>query len=168
MKPEISVQPAQPGTGGQRSRITELDALFARLHHNSREIVSTVSPAAFERRSQPAQPLDSVRENVLRSAAVIERTFGGITANLWDDPFEWTLPETLTTRQRIIEYLEEVEATRRRAFASMANDHDLARDIVLPSGETHSLKDVLRETIGRAAGYQDRALAMCELPVARD
>ena len=29
------------------------------------------------------------------SAGTIEQTFGGITANLWDDPFEWTLPETL-------------------------------------------------------------------------
>ena len=55
---------------------------------------------------------DSCGEQVLRSAAIVEQTFGGLTANLWDDPFEWTLPETLSTSAKVIEYLNEVEATR--------------------------------------------------------
>src|SRR3712207_7579473 len=40
-------------------------------------------------------PVYSCGEHVLRSAAAVEQTFGGITVNLWDDPFEWTLPESL-------------------------------------------------------------------------
>lgn len=169
MKAETSGEPDLPGPDGQRALINELDGQFARLHHSSRELVSSASSAVLEGEHRPQQvrPLDSVREYVLRSAAVIEQTFGGITANLWDDPFEWTLPETLNTRERIIEYLEEVEATRRRAFASMANDNDLSRDMVLPSGETRQLIDVLRETISRAAGYQDRAHGMRDLPLAQ-
>jgi hypothetical protein len=38
---------------------------------------------------------------------------------------------------------------------------------VLPSGETHRLIDVLRETISRAASYQDRAFGMRDLPALR-
>jgi hypothetical protein len=41
-------------------------------------------------REQPATG-DSCGEQVLRSAAIVEQSFGGLTANLWDDPFEWTL-----------------------------------------------------------------------------
>ena len=39
----------------------------------------------------------SCGEYILRSAAAVEQTFGGITTRLWDDPFEWTLPEALST-----------------------------------------------------------------------
>ncbi|HEX2269316.1 MAG TPA: hypothetical protein VHH35_07275, partial [Pyrinomonadaceae bacterium] len=56
---------------------------------------------------------------ILRSAAVIEQTFGGLTANLWDDPFEWTLPETLSTPELVIEHLSEVDALRQRFFSSI-------------------------------------------------
>ena len=44
-------------------------------------------------------------QHILRSAAAIEQMCGGLTANLWDDPFEWTLPETLSTPAKVIEYL---------------------------------------------------------------
>ena len=35
----------------------------------------------------------SVGEYILRSAATVEQTFGALTTRMWDDPFEWTLPE---------------------------------------------------------------------------
>src|SRR4029453_18276189 len=78
--------------------------------------------------------LPSIGESILRSAAVVEQAFGGLTSNLWDDPFEWTLPETLTTRERILEYLCEVDATRKRAFSSFASHAELTRHIAAPSG----------------------------------
>ena len=159
---------AQPS--GEKALITDLDKQFARLHLDACELVRSVSAAVLDGRRQPQQlrPVDSLRENILRSAAVIEQTFGGITANLWDDPFEWTLPETLNTRQRIIEYLDEVEATRKRAFASITNDSELFRDIVVPSGERRPLIDLLRETIDRATSYHARALEMRDLLAARE
>lgn len=100
---------------------------------------------------------DSIGEHILRSAAVVEQVFGGLTANLWDDPFEWTLPETLTTTERIIEYFGEVEATRKRAFSSFADDETLLKDVSVPSGESRRLLSVLLEALGRANNYQGRA-----------
>ncbi|MEO8434123.1 MAG: hypothetical protein ABI596_04465 [Pyrinomonadaceae bacterium] len=164
MNASIRVEPDLPELDKQRALIHELDAQFASLHLSSRELVSSVSAETFDgRRGRQQRPVDSVRENVLRSAGVIEQTFGGITANLWDDPFEWTLPETLNTRQRIVEYLEEVEATRRRAFTGMAKDSELLQDVVVPSGERRTLISLLNETISRATSYQDRAFELRDL-----
>lgn len=80
---------------------------------------------------------------------MVEQTFGGITANLWDDPFEWTLPENLTTPERILVYLDEVEATRRRGFESLKSDGDLAKELMAPSGITQ-LGSLLLDTLARA------------------
>jgi hypothetical protein len=87
---------------------------------------------------------------ILRSAAVIEQTFGGLTANLWDDPFEWTLPETLSTPELVIEHLSEVDALRQRFFSSIDSDEALIKFVSLPSGEPRALGDVLREALVRA------------------
>jgi hypothetical protein len=103
--------------------------------------------------TKPSQQLSSVGECVLRSAAAVEQTFGGITANLWDDPFEWTLPEYLSTPARMRDYLDEVEETRRRAFSSFTDDDCLRKQVAVPSGATLPLIDLLRETLARAAAY---------------
>jgi hypothetical protein len=107
--------------------------------------------------------LPSVGETVLRSAAVVEQTCGGITSNLWDDPFEWTLPETLSTREKVIEYLGEVEETRRRAFISLRGDADLSRDIAMPSGKLQSLGSLLLETLTRANQLQGQAVLTAKI-----
>src|SRR4249920_2349939 len=87
---------------------------FARLEQSWRTLIQATDD---ERLYQIDDRQDlSVGEQVLKSARIVEQTFGGITANLWDDPFEWTLPETLTTHEKLLEYLAEVEATRRRGF----------------------------------------------------
>ena len=95
---------------------------------------------------------------ILRSAAVVEQTCGGLTANLWDDPFEWTLPETLSNPDRIVEYLSEVDATRHRAFSSIQDDTALTKFISAPSGE-RLLISLLLETLIRASEFRGRALA---------
>jgi len=99
---------------------------------------------------------------VLRSAGVVEQTFGGITSNLWDDPFEWTLPETLSTPARVIEYLGEVEETRQRAFASFRTDGDLLKQIATPSDNMRPIIGLLLDTLVRAQSYQGRAMFLIE------
>jgi hypothetical protein len=107
--------------------------------------------------SHPDNSRHSVGESVLRSAAEVEQTFGGITANLWDDPFEWTLPEHLSSTTKIIEHLGEVEALRNRAFASFADDSCLAKQVATPA-DTRSLIDLLLGTLMRAVEYQTEAV----------
>ena len=105
-----------------------------------------------------ANPGRSVGESVLRSAATIEQTFGGITSNLWDDPFEWTLPEYLSTPVKVIGHLEEVEATRKRAFSSFSDDSCLLKRVATPSEVTQPLGELLLETLVRARNFQSEAI----------
>jgi hypothetical protein len=143
--------------------VESLAEQFAQLHSRSCKLIET-TPAELLYRDLIGNNNDtgsqSVGEFVLRSAAAVEQTFGGITANLWDDPFEWTLPEVLSTSERIIEYLAEVEQTRKHAFGSFASDADLLKKIATPSGERRLLIDLLLDTMVQAAGYQGRAKCM--------
>ena len=144
---------------GKRHIVESLDRAFARLHLRSCHIIERTHAEALYEDSAGV----SIGESVLRCAAVVEQTFGGITANLWDDPFEWTLPEHLTTPARIIEHLEEVEATRARAFASFTGDACLLKHIVTPADETQRLIDLLVETLARAASQQGQAAARVKI-----
>jgi len=149
-------------TNSGRELIDTFDRQFARLHSRSCSLVSkTPIDLFYLKRQLPA--VYSTGENVLRGAAAVEQTFGGITASLWDDPFEWTLPENLATTERLLEYLEEVEATRQRAFARFAQDAELLQEVLVPAGNTRSLVDLLAETLVKAAGYQGRAVATLAL-----
>jgi len=156
-------------TLGKREIVDSLDREFARLHFNSCAVVERTpadllycvppeAEAIFLRHglSSPS----SVGEGILRCAAAIEQTFGGITASLWDDPFEWTLPEYLSTPAKVIEHLADVEAIRRRAFCSFEDDACLWKHVVMPSGESRSLNDLLKETLRRASDHQADALAV--------
>ena len=96
--------------------------------------------------------------NLLRSAAVIEQMCGGLVSNLWDDPFEWTLPETLSNPERILEYLSEVDLARQSAFNSIRDDGALTKYISTPTGE-RQLVSLLLETLIRAGDYRGRAAA---------
>jgi len=82
-----------------------------------------------------------------------------LTANLWDDPFEWTLPETLSTPALIIEYLSEVDASRERVFNAIDDDAALSKYVSVPSGESRPLIDPLIETLVRASDYRGRAVS---------
>ncbi len=95
-------------------------------------------------------------ENLVRSAAVIEQMCGGLTSNLWDDPFEWTLPETLSNADRVVEYLSEVDLARERAFDAM-DDHALTKYVQLPSGRSQLLIGFLLETLVKASEFRGRA-----------
>jgi hypothetical protein len=108
-------------------------------------------------RHLPGSASKSIGEGVLRSAAAVEQTCGGLLSNLWDDPFEWTLPETLSTTERVLGYLDEVENTRQHAFAGFENDGELLKDVSLPSGEFQPVIKVLLETLLRATRYEEQA-----------
>jgi hypothetical protein len=142
-----------------RERIESLDEQFAELHRDWCRLINQLLPQLLYEK-----PVDSVTNSscggqVLSSAAIVEQAFGGITVNLWDDPFEWTLPETLTTREKVLEYLEEVEATRRQAFETFHSDQDFSKEIVTPSGNTQLLPFLL-DTLQRARHHHQRAVTI--------
>jgi hypothetical protein len=146
--------------------ISSLDERFARLHARSIAFVEAISGERLywqPRESSGAFPVYSCGEHILRSAAAVEQTFGGITTNLWDDPFEWTLPETLPTPESVAEYLREVEATRQRGFVLFKSDEDLLKEFAAPSGGMRLLCALLLETLERAAHHQGRAFATFRL-----
>ena len=144
-----------------------LDEQFARLHERSVRLVQAVPFEKLYWQPEVARartfPVYSCGEHILRSAAAVEQTFGGITVNLWDDPFEWTLPEALPAPADVANYLEEAEATRRRAFEFFKSDEDLTREIVVPSGGTRTLFELVSETLARASHHQGRAYATFRL-----
>ena len=147
-------------THPERIVIESFDTEFERLHARSCKLIETTPLAILYGESQASIESASVGVFVLRSAGVVEQTCGGITSNLWDDPFEWTLPETLSTSARVIEYLGEVEETRKHAFACFTGDGDLLKKIATPSGEMRPLISLLLDTLVRALGFQGRAVAL--------
>jgi hypothetical protein len=128
-----------------REIVQQIDQAFAKLITSLKDLAGSVQP-----------------DLLLRSAAVIEQTCGGLTANLWDDPFEWTLPETLSDTGRIIKYLSEVDLARQRAFNSIRDDSALTRYISAPAGE-QQLVNLLLETLVKAGHYRGRAVATMKL-----
>jgi len=147
--------------------VRALDEQFARLHERSHALVRAVPAGRLywppPRERSVALPAYSCGEHLLRSAAAVEQTFGGINVNLWDDPFEWTLPEALPTPAHVAAYLDEAEATRLRAFAQFRADADLTKEIAVPSGGTRTLFALAAETLARAAHHQGRAYATFRL-----
>ena len=143
-----------------RESIDRLDAQFADLHTRSLDLIARLSREQLY--AKPDGSADSFGEQILRSAAVVEQSFGGLTANLWDDPFEWTLPETLNAPAKVLEYLDEVEATRRHAFGSFESDDDLSKEIMTPAGRAQLLPFLL-DTLRRARHHHQRAVTIYEL-----
>lgn len=129
----------------EREIVQQIDRAFANLIASLKDLASSVPP-----------------DLLLRSAAVIEQMCGGLTANLWDDPFEWTLPETLSSTDRIVEYLSEVDLARQRAFNSIRDDSALTKYISAPAGE-QLLVNILLETLVKASDYRGRAVASSKL-----
>ena len=142
-----------------RPLLDHLDREFARLINNLKQLVNSVTPDLLYQRT----PGVIIGENLLRSAAALEQTFGGLTANLWDDPFEWTLPETLSSAELVTEYLSEVDEARRRAFGSISGDSELTKYISGPAGEPQQLFALLIETLAKAYDYHGRAVASLKM-----
>ena len=141
------------------------DRQYQKLHLRSCEIIKNTP--AEKLYWEPCEtgalfPANSVGEYVLRSAGAVEQTFGGIRTRLWDDPFEWTLPETLSTNALVLQYLEETEETRRKGFALFQSDDDLRREIPAPE-KLKNLFEILLETLAKAENFQGRAFSIFQL-----
>jgi hypothetical protein len=129
-----------------------LDQQFTQLYDGWREIVRQLNSESIYRKPNANSRSLSCGEHIVRSARIVEQTFGGITANLWDDPFEWTLPETLTTPESVLDYLREVEATCRRGFELIKTEEDLTKEIMTATG-TRQLLSLLLDTLVRAGHH---------------
>lgn len=140
--------------------LQSLDSQFKIIHERSMSLLALVPDRKLF--WKPTPTMHSCGENFLRSAAAVEQTFGGITTRLWDDPFEWTLPEELSTCEKIVEYLNEVEETRRRGFEFFTSDADLSKQIPAPE-KLKTLFELLIETVARANHYQGRAFAVFQM-----
>ncbi|MFN2502311.1 MAG: hypothetical protein ABR530_09900, partial [Pyrinomonadaceae bacterium] len=105
------------------------------LDSRSRQLVAEIAEADLFRKPRivpNSMAMFSCGEYIVRSAAVVEKTFGGITTRLWDDPFEWTLPEKLENKDGVLRYFDDVESTRQTGFSFLASDGDLDRQIPAP------------------------------------
>jgi hypothetical protein len=145
--------------------LASFDKQFRAVDALSRELLERITDENLytrPREIQNSMAMFSCGEYILRSAAMVEKTFGGITTRLWDDPFEWTLPEKLSHREDIIRYLDEVEETRKRGFEFIASDSALLTQI--PAPETLlPLNTILLETLMSASHYQGRAFAVFQM-----
>lgn len=146
--------------------IADLSNQFERLHRDSTALLQALAPERLYWKPDGESSVTriySCGEYLLRSAGVVEQTFGGLTANLWDDPFEWTLPEVLRSPVEMLAYFAEVEATRQRGFALLKSDDDMARMIALAPDELKPLGELLLDTLVRAAHWQGNAFAVYAL-----
>ena len=142
-----------------RSEVLLFEREFSTLLEILRSLATTVPAECLYKNVSSV----SVGVGILKSAGVLEQAFGGITTNLWDDPFEWTLPETLSTPALVLEYLAEVDSTKERAFSSFVDDSALQKLIVLPSGASCSLVQLLIKTLQRSSEYCDQATATLKM-----
>jgi len=145
--------------------LSAFDRAFLSLDDRSRKLLSNISrDQLFQRpREIPhSMAMFSCGEYILRSAAMVEKTFGGITTRLWDDPFEWTLPEKLADPEAIFRYLDEVEETRLKGFSFFTSDADLQREMPAPEKLTPII-DIFLDTLARAEHFQGRAFAVFQM-----
>lgn len=148
-----------------KNLIDTFEIHFCKLNERSAALVKLLPADKIfwqPRQSNDALPVYSCGEYLLRSAGKVEQTCGGIATKLWDDPFEWTLPEALFDHARILEYLDEVEAARQNAFRLFASDADLQKEIPAPA-KLKTIFDLLLETLCAAENFQGRAFATFKL-----
>ena len=142
-----------------------IDRQFVLLDERSRELLAKLKDDQLftkPRAVTGSMTMFSCGEYLLRSAAMVEKTFGGITTRLWDDPFEWTLPEKLADHSAILQYLDEVEATRAKGFSFFTSDQNLTCQIPAPE-RLRPLIDVLLDTLMTASHFQGRAFAVFQM-----
>ncbi|MEO7659355.1 MAG: hypothetical protein ABIV48_07050 [Pyrinomonadaceae bacterium] len=145
--------------------LSAFDRSFISLDTRSRQLLAKLPENKLflkPREIANSMAIFSCGEYILRSAAMVEKTFGGITTRLWDDPFEWTLPEKLFDRNAVFAYLDEVEKTRVLGFSYFKSDDDLLREMPSPE-RLRPIIDILLEAIGKAEHFQGRAFAVFQM-----
>lgn len=148
-----------------RDLITIIDQHFINLHRSSVELLRTVNDKDLFARIEGFESVNAALtcgEQIVRSAAVVEQAFGGISSRLWDDPFEWTLPEELSTVQKVEEYLNEVELFRTKCMPALGDDGELSRTIPAPE-DLKSILEILLEAISRSADHLGKAKLLIQI-----
>jgi len=147
------------------SLLRSFDQFFSENHARSLGFLEKVSDDILFRRPRELPrtfTMFSVGEYLIRSAAEVEQVIGGITTRLWDDPFEWTLPEELNSAAKICEYLIDVETERKKGFDYLTADGDLSRSIPAPE-QMRTIFDLLTGTLIRSSHYQGRSFAIFQM-----
>lgn len=144
-----------------RTAIESFDDQFLSLHRRSMDVLNTIPPPYLFRRDDSGWEM-SCADHIVRSAAVVEQTFGGITTRLWDNPFEWTLREYLSSVDRLTSYLVEVEDRRQIGFRYLSDDSVLEKKIPAPLKLT-TLADLLSTTLDKASDNLTNALDRYDL-----
>ncbi|MEO5858321.1 MAG: hypothetical protein ABIR33_05165 [Pyrinomonadaceae bacterium] len=145
--------------------LESFDRSFETISARTRAILDLTSDEILYQRPRQHSntfAMFTIGEYVLRSAAAVEQTFGGLTTRLWDDPFEWTLREKLATTALIKEYLGEVDSTRSEGFAFIATDDSLSRVIPAPV-KILPIAQVLLNTLSRSEHYLGRAYSVFQM-----
>ena len=142
--------------------IEQFEWKYIGLHQRSCDIIKRTPTEKLFWKPVEVYSVFSCGEYILRSAGKVEQTFGGIMTRLWDDPFEWTLPEELSTSEKILEYLSEVEQTRQNGFAFFNTDEDLKKELQAPE-ELKTLFEILLETLTNAENLQGRAFSILQM-----
>lgn len=148
-----------------RTILDTFDRRFLLIHERSLALLAKLDGETLFKRPRDlrnSMAMFSCGEFILRSAAAVEQTFGGITTKLWDDPFEWTLPEKLSTVELVRGYLAEVEETRTRGFAFFTSDEVLNRQMPAPE-KLLSIHEILLDTVARAEHFQGRAFSLFQV-----
>src|SRR6266700_1024548 len=92
----------------------------------------------------------------------IEAACNGILNNFWDDPFEWTLRESLPNHQYLGAYIAEVIAVTKETFVLLKSD-DLEKKIYLPNGEPTTIGKLLLKTLLHAVHHRGQLYAYVHL-----
>lgn len=145
--------------------IDSFERAFLRIHTASMALLDqTEDRMLYEhpRRLPATFAMFSIGEYLLRSAATVEQTFGGIRTRLWDDPFEWTLPEQLDSCTKVAEYLQEVRLSALDGLSFLRDDKEVLASIPSPV-EIRPIADILLEAIARSEHYQGRAYAVYQM-----
>jgi hypothetical protein len=148
-----------------RTLIESLEAQFAHIDVRQRTLLQkTPDEKLFWTPIPAADTLITLSTGgaILRSAAKIEQVFLGLTRRLWDDPFEWTLPEKLSSKEAISEYLDEVVMTRTGGMAFLTSDADLPRLLPAPE-DLKPIFQVLIESIAEAENFLGRGEVILKL-----
>ena len=145
--------------------VEAFSAEFERLHDNLIHVLNLIPEdrlywKPFE--SSSFLRVYSCGELIVHIGSTIEYTFNGITSNFWDDPFEWTLRENLSSRSLVAEYLAEAARVRRAAFLGM-NDADLGKILHFPNGSPTTIGTLLLRSLTHASHHRGQVYAYFHL-----